>query len=51
MGSTLTATQTGLTQQGTVTTTYNVFALNPQTNREEPVAGLTIESQFTAVRR
>jgi len=51
VGSTLTATQTGLTQQGTVTTTYNVFFLNPQTNREEPVAGLTIESQFTAVRR
>jgi hypothetical protein len=51
VGSTLTATQTGLTQQGTVTTTYNIFFLNPLTNREEPVAGLTVESQFNAVRR
>jgi hypothetical protein len=51
VGSTFTATQNGATAQGTVTTTYNVFFLNPQTNREEPVAGLTIESAFTAVRR
>ena len=51
VGSTLTATQTGLTATGTVTTSYNVFFLNPQTNQEEPVAGLTVESDFNAVRR
>jgi hypothetical protein len=51
VGSTFTATQNGTTAHGTVTTTYNVFFLNPQTNREEPVAGLTVESDFSAVRR
>jgi len=51
VGSTFTATQNGITARGTVTTTYNVFFLNPQTNREEPVAGLTVESDFTAIRR
>jgi hypothetical protein len=51
VGSTLTATQTGLTVRGTVTTTYNVFFLNPATHEEEPVGGLTIESGFNAVRQ
>ena len=51
VGSTFTATQSGLTASGTVTTTYNVFFLNPQTHQEEPVAGLIVESGFNAVRR
>jgi hypothetical protein len=51
VGSTFTATQNGATAQGTVTTTYNVFFLNPQTHEEEPVGGLTVESGFTAIRR
>jgi hypothetical protein len=51
VGSTLTATQNGTIANGTVTTTYNIFFLNPQTNREEPVAGLTVQSGFSAVRR
>jgi hypothetical protein len=51
VGSTFTATQNGITVHGTVTTTYNVFFLNPLTTREEPVAGLTVESDFTAIRR
>jgi hypothetical protein len=51
VGSTFTATQNGTTAQGTVTTTYNVFFLNPQTNQEEPIGGLTVESAFTATRR
>lgn len=51
VGSTFTASQDGTTARGTVTTTYNVFFLNPLTNKEEPVAGLTVESAFTAIRR
>jgi hypothetical protein len=51
VGSTFTATESGITASGTVTTTYNVFFLNPQTNREEPVGGLIVESGFNAVRR
>ena len=52
VGSTFTATQNGNTATGTVTTTYNVFI--PATGsggRDMPVAGLTVESQFTATRR
>jgi hypothetical protein len=51
VGSTFTATQNGTTAQGTVTTSYNLFLLNPQTHQEEPVGGLTVESAFTAIRR
>jgi hypothetical protein len=51
VGSTFTAVQNGFTAQGTVTTSYNVFFLDPATNREIPVAGMTIESQFTAIRQ
>jgi hypothetical protein len=51
VGSTFTATQNGATASGTVTTTYNVFFLNPLTHQEEPVGGLTVESEFTAIRR
>lgn len=51
IGSTFTATQNGITATGTVTTSYNVFSKDPVTNEEKPVAGLTIESQLSAVRR
>jgi len=51
VGSTMTATQSGLTATGTVTTTYNVFFKDPVTGQEQPVAGLVIESGFNAVRR
>ena len=50
VGSTFTATVNGVTAQGTVTTTYNVFALDAQ-GRVTPVAGMTIQGQFTAIRR
>jgi len=51
VGSTLSATQNGITAQGTVTTTYNIFVFDPITNKEIPVAGMTVESSFTAIRR
>jgi hypothetical protein len=51
IGSTLTATQSGVTATGTITTSYNVFGIDPVTKEETPVAGLTVESQFTAIRR
>jgi hypothetical protein len=51
VGSTFTATQNGPTATGTVTTTYNIFAIDPVSHQETPVAGMTIESQFTAIRR
>jgi len=51
VGSTFIATQNGLTATGTVTTSYNVFFKDPVTNEERPVAGLTIESQLSAIRR
>jgi len=51
VGSTMTATQTGGAATGVVTTTYNVFSLDLLTKQETPVAGLTIQNQFTALRR
>jgi hypothetical protein len=51
IGSTFTATQSGITAQGTVTTSYNIFFKDPVTNQERPVAGMTVESQFTAIRQ
>ena len=51
IGSTLTATQSGSTASGTVTTSYNIFGIDPITKEETPVAGMTIESDFTAIRR
>jgi hypothetical protein len=50
VGSTFTATQSGVTAQGTVTTTYNVFAVLPS-GQLVAVDGMTIEGQFTAIRR
>jgi hypothetical protein len=51
VGSTMTATQTGGSAIGVVTTTYNVFSVDPVTKEELPVAGLTVQNQFTALRR
>jgi hypothetical protein len=51
VGSTMTATQTGGAASGVVTTTYNVFSFDPATKQETPVAGLTVQNQFTALRR
>jgi hypothetical protein len=51
IGSTLTATQSGLTATGTITTSYNIFGIDPATKEETPIAGMTIESDFTATRR
>jgi hypothetical protein len=51
IGSTLTATQNGITARGTVTTSYNIFAQDPVSKVETPVAGMTVESEFTAIRR
>ena len=51
VGSTFTATQNGITATGTVTTTYNVFSVDPVTRQELPVAALTVESQLSAIRR
>ena len=47
----MTATQTGGSASGVVTTTYNVFSFDLLTKQETPVAGLTIQNQFTALRR
>jgi hypothetical protein len=51
VGSTFTATQNGVTATGRVTTSYNIFGIDPVTKIEVPVAGMTIESAFTAIRR
>ena len=51
IGSTFTATQNGITATGTVTTSYNVFFVDPVTHDELPLAGLTVESQLSAIRR
>lgn len=51
IGSTLTATQNGATATGTITTSYNVFGIDPLTKAETPIAGMTVENQFTAIRR
>jgi hypothetical protein len=51
LGSTLTATQSGATARGTITTSYNIFGFDPTTKQETPVAGMTVESDFTAIRR
>ena len=50
VGSTMTATQTGNTATGFVTSTYNVSSVDSQ-GRPIPVAGLTLQHQFTALRR
>ena len=47
----MTATQTGGAAIGVVTTTYNVFFVDPATKQELPVSGLTVQNQFTAFRR
>jgi hypothetical protein len=47
----MTVTQTGATAHGTITTSYNIFAFDPVTKVETPVAGMTVESDFTAIRR
>jgi hypothetical protein len=51
IGSTMTVTQSGATASGTITTSYNVFGFDPTTRQETPVAGMTVESDFTAIRR
>jgi hypothetical protein len=51
VGSTMTATQTGGAASGVVTTTYNVFFVDPVSKQELPVAGLTVQNQFIAFRR
>jgi len=51
VGSTMTARQIGGAAIGVVTTTYNVFFVDPVTRQELPVAGLTVQNQFTALRR
>ena len=51
IGSTFTATQNGATARGTITTSYNIFGIDPVTKDETPVAGMTVESQFSAIRR
>ena len=51
IGSTLTATQSGFTANGTITTSYNIFQFDPVSKQETPVAGMTVESDFTANRR
>jgi hypothetical protein len=52
VGSTFTATQNGITATGTVTTSYNIFSPATGTaGRDMAIAGMTIESQFTATRR
>jgi hypothetical protein len=51
IGSTLTATQNGATAVGSITTTYNIFGIDPVTKEETPIAGMTVENQFTATRR
>jgi hypothetical protein len=50
VGSTFTATQNGVTAQGTVSTTYNVYAILPD-GRVILVDGMTVEGNFTAIRR
>ena len=50
VGSTMTATRSGTTATGVVTSTYNVSLVDAQ-NQRKPVAGLTVQHQFTALRR
>jgi len=51
IGSTMTVSQSGNTTAGVVTTSYNVFSESTEENQRKPVAGLTIQHQFTATRR
>jgi hypothetical protein len=51
IGSTLTATQNGSTARGTIATSYNIFGIDPTTKEETPIAGMRVESDFTATRR
>ena len=51
IGSTLTATQNGGAATGSITTSYNIFGIDPVTKEETPIAGMTVENQFTAIRR
>jgi hypothetical protein len=51
IGSTVTATRSGDTANGTVTTWFNVFAESTEEDQRKPVAGMVLEEQFTAVRR
>jgi len=50
VGSTMTATQTGNTANGFVTSTYNVSLIDASGDIR-PVAGLTLQHTFTALRR
>jgi len=50
VGSTMTATQTGERASGILTTRWNIFSADLQ-GEEKPVAGMTIQEQFTAIRR
>lgn len=50
VGSTFTATQNGVTAQGTVTTTYNVYVVRPD-GQLVIVDGMTVQGDFTAIRR
>lgn len=51
VGSTMTGTVAGGSTSGTVTTSYNVFADSTLEIIRRPIAGLTLQHQFTAVRR
>ena len=51
VGSTMTGTVTAGTTSGTVTSTYNVFSDSTLEIARRPIAGLTVQQQFTAVRR
>ena|SRR5687768_51340 len=51
VGSTMTGTVAAGTTSGTVTTSYNVFADSTLEIARRPIAGLTLQHQFTAVRR
>jgi hypothetical protein len=51
VGSTMTGVVAAGTTTGTVTTTYNVFSDSTVEIARRPIAGLTLQQQFTAVRR
>jgi hypothetical protein len=51
VGSTMTGVVAAGTTTGTVTTTYNVFSDSTLEIARRPIAGLTLQQQFTAVRR
>jgi hypothetical protein len=51
VGSTMTGTVAAGTTSGTVTTTYNVFSEHTSEAIRRPIAGLTVQHQFSAVRR